>query len=383
MESQARKPKLLFVVHSLTVGGAEKLVIDMSGELESDYKIAIVALDKKGALWDICERRGYSLFCLERQGGVRLGDYLRFSRYLETLSPDLIHAHQYTPLVFSSFYKAKNFQKTPLLFTEHGRHYPDVVSAKRRFANKFISKYIDVTTCVSEFSKESLIKNDRLGFEDSRVIYNGLYPEKLEKPSQDKEKLRLEMGATKDDSLIAYLGSLRPVKNPMLLLEAFSELSAKPGRETIRLAFVGDGPLRGELEEFVKAKGLEKKVRFLGAKVPASPWLSGFDVFVQPSIQEACSLALLEAMEREIPVLVSRGGGGPELVGESREFGLLFSPDSKDELIDVLEETLDNWQATENRAKSAKIRVEQEFSWSKMMGEYRDLYTELLERRRS
>lgn len=104
-------------------------------------------------------------------------------------------------------------------------------------------------------------------------------------------------------------------------------------KHNAHLYLVGDGPLRSNLEKLAGKLGIEEYVHFLGAqshdKMPAI--LSSAEVIVIPSLMEATSVAGLEAMACERPIVASEVGGLPEIV-ENNKTGLLVPPVSPDSL---------------------------------------------------
>ena len=168
------KKKLLFVLHSLTIGGAEMLVVQMAESLSEEYDIGILCLDKRGELWDKCEELGFWLGNVERKAGLKAENFSETAALIKDFSPDLIHAHQYTPFLFSAVARILRKTKAKIVFTEHGRHYPDVVSFKRKLANKFLSRFADKVTGVSQFSIDALREKEGFSNEKMAVVYNGL-----------------------------------------------------------------------------------------------------------------------------------------------------------------------------------------------------------------
>ena len=366
------KPKLLFVLHSLTVGGAESLVLQMAKKLESEYQIGILCLDKQGKLWDEASERGYWLENIIRSPGWNLANFLKAKKAISEFKPDIIHAHQYSPFLYSAVSKLLSFSKYKIIFTEHGRHYPDRVSPKRKLANYFLSKLADRVTGVSEFSKFGLEKNEKFIADKIEVIYNGLDYEDLGKVKTIS--LKEELGLSAATKLIAYVGSLREVKNPFFLLRSFKIIA--DSLADYHLVYIGEGGLREDLEKEIQNLGLSSRVHLAGLRIPASPYFNEFDMFVQPSFSEACSLALLEAMYWEVPVIVSDGGGGPELV-KNNESGFIVPVDNDEELARLILLLAKDKAVSEELVENAKKRVLEKFSFSNMLSGYKSIYAQL------
>lgn len=122
--------------------------------------------------------------------------------------------------------------------------------------------------------------------------------------------------ASNDVELVIFVGRLTEEKNVLGLLRAWaSALSELESKWT--LVIIGDGPMRKELTDNVKALKLESSVHFVGHQTNISEWLSSASIFVLPSLYEGLSNALLEAMSSGLPVVVTRVSGATELVEDT------------------------------------------------------------------
>jgi glycosyltransferase involved in cell wall biosynthesis len=112
-----------------------------------------------------------------------------------------------------------------------------------------------------------------------------------------------------------FVGRLVPVKGLDVLLDACAELARSGGR--FRLCLVGDGPLRGSLEQRAGRLGLGGKVQFCGPRPHGQlpDWFRAADLFVLPSRSEGLPSVLLEATACGTPFVASRVGGIPEVAG--------------------------------------------------------------------
>lgn len=365
----AKRRSLLFVLHSLSIGGAERLTAAMAEALSNDdnFKIGILCLDSRGALWEECERRGYALYLAERKPGWQWGPIAKTARVIREFSPDIIHAQQYTPYLYAALGKLIARSRARLIFTEHGRHFPDVVSFKRRLANRLLVPLTDAVTAVSDFSKTALIEQEGISSPPVQVIYNG-----LAKPNGAAgANLRKELELPRDAKIIGCVGSLRPVKNPLFLLRAFAKL--KETGTDAQLVYIGDGPLREELSAEISRLGLTGSVYLLGVRSPASPYFRDFDIFVLPSHCEAASLALLEAMSLGLPCIATDRGGSPELIEHERS-GVLVSCGDIEQLAACLQSLLENPAQARALGAAAQRRFDERFTFESMMARYREVY---------
>jgi glycosyltransferase involved in cell wall biosynthesis len=123
--------------------------------------------------------------------------------------------------------------------------------------------------------------------------------------------------------VIGVTCALRPEKGLDTLLDAFAQVrESAPG---MKLAIVGSGPCLPDLEQRARALEIAADCVFEPATPHVADWLAGIDIFVLPSLSEALSNSLMEAMACSCAVAASRVGGNPELVAHG-ENGLLFTP---------------------------------------------------------
>ncbi len=117
------KRNILHVIHSLDMGGAERLVFDFATETNRDlFNVSICCLDWMGTLGEELKAKGFNVTLLGRKSGVDYGLIIRLRRLFKEEKIDIIHAHQYSSFFYASL--AKNFSIKPrIIFTEHGRFY--------------------------------------------------------------------------------------------------------------------------------------------------------------------------------------------------------------------------------------------------------------------
>jgi glycosyltransferase involved in cell wall biosynthesis len=139
---------------------------------------------------------------------------------------------------------------------------------------------------------------------------------------------RRDLGWPPERFLVGFVGRLVFEKNVFVLLEAAARCP------DLDVVLIGDGPLRGEVEQLVAGRRLDN-VRLAGAVENASDLIPLFDVFCLPSRWEGLGLVLVEAMLQRVPVIGSRGGAIPDVLGEGR-YGLLFDTFDPADLVRAL-----------------------------------------------
>lgn len=157
----------------------------------------------------------------------------------------------------------------------------------------------------------------------ARLIYNGADPERFRSCAASRSAIRKSLALSASVPLVLHVGHFDPVKNQKAVTRAFREVvGALP---EAKLAFLGKavtarGPrYLAETQALVKQLGLQDSVRFLGFRDDVPLVLGAADVVVSFTRDDALSLAVIEAMMAERPVVAMRSGGVPEIItdGES------------------------------------------------------------------
>jgi glycosyltransferase involved in cell wall biosynthesis len=148
----------------------------------------------------------------------------------------------------------------------------------------------------------------------------------------------------------------------------------------VEAVFVGDGPEGPRLKALVGELGIANRVTFLGKQDHSSMpgILSSGDLAVIPSLMEATSVAALESMACELPVLASNVGGLPEIIDDS--VGGLFEPGNPKALARAVIEILAAGNLPE-LGRAARCRVKELWSNDRLADRHLEIYSDLLEMR--
>ena len=137
---------------------------------------------------------------------------------------------------------------------------------------------------------------------DSVIIKNAIDCEKFLYSENIREKVRTEMGLA-DNFVLLFVGRLDPQKNPLFLLEIFSQVVSKKANS--RLLIVGDGALKEQMLQRVRELNIENTVEFLGSRSDVNELLQATDAFVLPSLFEGLGIVLIEAQSACVPTYTS------------------------------------------------------------------------------
>ena len=175
--------------------------------------------------------------------------------------------------------------------------------------------------------------------------------------------------------VIGVVCALRPEKGLLTLVDAFAQVrDASPG---LKLLIVGDGPMLPALEERVDAHALGAQCVFQPGVADVREWLREIDIFVLPSLSEALSNSLLEAMASGCTVVASRVGGNPELVLDGKT-GLLFAPGDTEDLARQLRSLIGSGLLRKQLSENSLSFVREHFNKDASVRRTQELYRSLL-----
>ncbi len=188
------------------------------------------------------------------------------------------------------------------------------------------------------------------------------------------EAKRRDLGLPTDGPLVGCVARLVPVKGVHYLLEALPAVQAAVPQATG--VFVGDGPLRTELERRAAVLGLGGRVAFLGLRRDVEEIMKLCDVVVLPSLNEGMGRVAVEALATGRPVIGSRVSGIQNVIVDG-ETGLLVPPADREALARAIVRCLTNPALSLAMGERAQKSVEA-YDIEPMITKIDRLYTELL-----
>jgi glycosyltransferase involved in cell wall biosynthesis len=358
----------------MQVAGAEVLVAETIRRLGDRIEPAVFCLDAIGALGERLQAQGVPVICLGRNPGRDWRLVWRMAREFRRRRIDVVHAHQYTPFFYTALARAVMMRGPRVILTEHGRHYPDVVSPVRRAVNRLVfDRLADAVNACCAFSGRALERVDGFSGRRIQVIENGIEVERYG-TATDRAQLRRSLGLDPARRYVITVARFHPVKDHAMLLRAFAPVASARGDVDLLLA--GDGPLRADLENQAHAFGIQGRVLFLGVRLDVPALLQAADMFALTSVSEAASLTLLEAMASRLPVVATAVGGNPEIVREGIDGFLVPRGDAVAATAAILR-LLDAPRAAATMGAAGRARVEARYRLSGTVDNYWRLYQRL------
>lgn len=311
MKTDAQRPKVVFLINSLTGGGAERVMATLlaaSTCWEHRYDIHLILLDTEKDAYPLpvgltVHRldSGFSLFRAFRQ----VIPLLRSLKPVACVS-FLTRANIVT-IVAARFCGAKAIISERVAPSSH--HGKDIAGYVARLATRLFYPLADRVICPSQGVARDLVERFSVRREQVAVIANPLGVEGIRSKAKEQSLLRFS------SPYIVTVGRLVENKNISLLLEAMSRISWTQ----LHLVVLGEGPLRERLAKEAEALGLEDRVHFCGFVENPFPIIKRADLYVSSSNAEGFPNALLEAMALQVPVVASNCNSGPSEIIDDRE----------------------------------------------------------------
>lgn len=376
--SREREIRILHVIETLDVGGAETVVANIANNTSPPFRADICCLMRTGPI----AARIRPTVEIMALGKVEGNDYripFRLANILRSRKIDIVQSHDWGALLETV--TAAALGGTAAIHMAHGPtiHYPftdrwgPLKKIIRRKMERLASVKLHRAIAVSEIVRRELLEEIGIPIEKVVLIRNGI--DLTPVPLGDLAAKRIQLGLSADDVLLVTVGRLAEIKNYPLLLEALAV--AVEQAPTLKLAMVGDGPERAKLESLTSRLDLSDRVHFLGERKDVRDWLALGHVFVLPSVYEGISIALLEAMAASLPVVVTRVGGNPEVVLDGENGFLVESGDAAG-LARALVALARDMALRERMGLAARARVEAEFDLTKAVRRYEAIYLETI-----
>jgi glycosyltransferase involved in cell wall biosynthesis len=359
------------------------------GSLEGDYfrnmaagltgrgvRVSLVELapgSKPAWLSDI---PGVSYACLDASGKAQYPGAIRqLVRYLKEEQVDILHTHLfYSGLLGVLTKRLQRSAQVALM-----RHHTSVVrmlgSRLHIVADKWMAMNADHVLTVSNAARTYMREVDGISCRID-VVHLGFDFTRLAPNKEARRRIRAEFGFDDDDLVIGYVAGLLPGKGHVQLIEAYPEiLKSLPNAQ---LFLIGRGKL-GKVDDAIGRLGLGRRITFAGWQNDVPACLNAMDIFVQPSLSEAFSQVILEAMGTALPVIATDVGGANEVI-ENGVNGVLIEPNDAAAIVEHVVRLGGDAEERQRFGKAARKTVAESFTADKMVDEQYELYKKWLGR---
>ena len=364
---------VMLLTSSLFIGGAERVIATLTRHLDrSRFAVVVGHLKQRGSIGDELVEQGYEVIPIPRaeRGLARYLSYRSLARIVEERKIDLLHTHTTYALTDGALCKLASFGRVKLVHTFHfGNypHYPRRYMLMERIAARAADHLVPVgVEQMGVLRSLYHVRPDRMS-----AILNGT---ERPVPAVDAEwAARLDADGR---VVIGTTATFIEQKGLGYLLDAAQVLERSGGGAVF--VVVGDGPLRASLEERCRAMGLERTVLFAGWKKKADATMTPlYDIFFQPSLWEAMSVVVLEAMAAGKPVVVTDVGDNRHVVVDGAT-GFVVAPRDVNAMADRLRQLVASAAMRQQFGAAGTRRFDERYNAGVMARTYERLYERLL-----
>jgi glycosyltransferase involved in cell wall biosynthesis len=332
--------------------------------------MSIFCVEEPLGPWGIdMQSEGISVNSVARKDGFDTSVIKALRKHIKSTNIDILHCHQYTPWVYGTIAAIGTGAK--VIFTEHGRFYPDFSSWKRRFVNPLLALFTYQITAISKATKQALVDYEFLPDSKIEVIYNGI--KGLQKDEHESTQIRAKLNIHSSALVYGTIARLDPIKNHTMMINAFAK-TLKTLPKAI-LIIVGDGELMDELTNLVNKLNIQDSVIFTGYIPYPKDHLAVFDIFLLSSLSEGTSMTLLEAMSLEKPCIVTDAGGNKEIIVDG-ETGFVTDNDNMHQFSDAMISLGTQLELITLYGQNARNRFNEQFDATHMSCAYNQCYRE-------
>jgi glycosyltransferase involved in cell wall biosynthesis len=369
--------KILQLIPTLDRSGAEKQMVLLAKGLPRDrFEVEVAALTRLGTLKGELDAAGIPVSLIGKRLKVDPLALGRLTRFLKQRRFDVVQTWIYAADTYGRV--AAHRAKVPVVVTSEmavdlwkGR----VDLAVDRFLAKWTDRIVGNSNAVVDFYQKVGIPREKL-----TMIPSGIADE--EPPAVDPAEVRVSLGLEPSAPLVLFVGRLADQKGVDTLLAAADLLQNV--RPDVRTLIVGDGPLRGRLEETARAFELleGRKVSFLGHREDVPRLLAAADLLVLPSLYEGLPNVVLEAMRFRKPVVATAAPGTTEVVADGVT-GLLVPIRNHVELTRAIRRVIEEDGLARRLGEAGRTRVEAEFGATLMVERFAKLYEQLARKKKN
>ncbi|MCK4553947.1 glycosyltransferase [Candidatus Parcubacteria bacterium] len=413
MDKINNKKTILYLVTQSELGGAQRYVFDLATNLHQKFDV-IIAFGEQGSKGELATRLIQAGFLPESEIKSSIGPavlreqsqifytiphlkraispindlkaLIEIIKLIKKIKPDIIHLNSSKISILGSiatiFFKSKiGNRQSKIIYTVHGWVFNEPMPKWKKlfykYAEKFTALFKDKIICVSEFDRQTAIKEKICNPKKLTTIHNGIKPINFLSKDDTRQKLSSIMNKSTIFNLqssitIGTIANLYPTKGLEYLVQAIYILITNY-QLPITTIIIGEGEERKNLEDLIAQFNLKSNVILTGKINNAAKLLPAFDIYACSSVKEGLSYTIIEAMQAGLPIVATEVGGNSELIQDYKT-GLLTETKNPQMLAEKIQKLINNPELQQKLGANAKQKTREEFSLEKMVNKTKKIY---------
>lgn len=312
------------------------------------------------------------------------------NRYLNKVEKpfDILHVH--FPMAANALILLNKNLRRKMVYTFHGDAYRLNLNSQFELPwhvkflspDLFLMRRVKKMVLLNNSVYSKLVSSNKIPAEKAVSIHNGI-DVTLFNPETGYAEIRQKYGLN-SKIIVLFVGIIFPRKGVDYLVKAAGHLVTKLGYRDMNFLLVGSMDVDREyvagLQRFIAACGLEKEVKMVG-RVPFDELKKLYataDIFVLPSLEEACASVVTEAMAMGKPVIGTKVGGALMQIRDGWN-GFLAEPRNEADLAEKIKYLIDHPEERNRMGANSRKRAVEEFSWERVAEKYVKVYQEVME----
>lgn len=383
MAATDARPLVMHVVYRFDTGGLENGIVNLINHMPAPaYRHAVVALTEVNP--DFAQRifrRDVTYHSLRKPAGHGAKLWPAMTTLIRQTRPAVVHTRNLAALEMQV---PAAWARVPArVHGEHGRDVEDLAGTSRRLQwvrraySPLVHHYVALSRDLASYLQH------QVGISSARMtqVYNGVDSARFSPGANGRAPLAGSPFADPALWVVGTVGRMQVVKDQALLARAFVRaLELAPGlKATLRLALIGEGPLRQEAQGILTTAGLSDLAWLPGERTDVPDVMRSLNCFALPSLAEGISNTILEAMSTGLPVVATDVGGNADLVAHGRT-GHVVPPADVEALAGALVQMASDPARAKAMGQAGRVEAERRFSLQAMVGAYQGVYDRLLGR---
>lgn len=375
------RPLVAHVMYRFDTGGLENGIVNLINHMPVErYRHAVIALTEVTDFRKRIQRDDVEFISLNKAPGHGIWLFPKLFALFRRLRPAIVHSRNLAAL--EAQLPAWAAGVPVRIHGEHGRDVGDLDGSNltyqriRRFYRPFVSYYLALSRDLGDYLTAQIkVPEDKV-----LQVYNGVDTDRFHPVGLDHTISGYPFSRG-DHWIVGTVGRMQTVKDQPMLAQAFIRALEIDHtlRSRLRLAIIGDGPLRAACKQLLAAAGVSDFGWLPGERHDVPEIMGGLDCFVLPSLAEGISNTILEAMASGLPVIATDVGGNADLV-EDCITGQIVPAGNPEALAQQIVQLANNPDHARRMGQLGRQRVEEKFSMNAMVSAYMGTYDRLLGR---
>lgn len=380
-----KKVRVMHIIDSLGIGGAEKVVATIVELLDINKFEVSVCYFYDGSIANELRKKNIQLHQIKFSLMTMPVFLFKLVKLMHQQKIDIVHTHLFPSDILGRI--AARLAGVKAVFCTLHTSY--LYKSKRDPINR-LKLLLDTITgnwmcdqfiAVSNLIKSYHIELQKISGQKMYVLGNPLHIEDYTmKPSFNPKRKKKELGLSSDSLVIINVANLTEVKGQRFLIDAMAKIIQQCA--TAELIIAGEGPRRQDLNLISQNLGIQDHIHLVGRRNDVAELLAMSDIFVLSSLNEGVSIALLEAMAMAKSIVATNVGSNSEVI-QDQKHGLLVPSMNSEALANAIIDLLQNRVRAEKLGMAARQEVIARFDAKLISIKTEELYLQCLKEKKS